>query len=95
MSKEENHNPRPVKDMAEHELQVGDTVCFTLSMRKDQKPLVRARIKDFVYAKKPDYQGQYQDRIVPEYIECPMVKWGRNEDKLPERVRPNRVVKCY
>lgn len=81
--------------MVGHELKAGDTICFTLSMRIDQKPIVRATIKDFVFGKNQNYDGEYTDWIVPEYIESSDVEWGRHECKLPKKISPHRVVKCY
>ena len=69
------------------ELHEGDTVCFTLSMRIDQKPIVKATIAGFLYGK--------TNWIVPEYIEDSDVEWGRKEGKLPAKVASHRVVKCY
>lgn len=84
MNEEQNTT---VKDKADHELKVGDTVCFTISMRIDSKPIVRATIKEIQRGK--------QDWLVVEYIDSHDVDWGRRENKLPARVKPSRVVKCY
>ena len=86
---------RTITDMVGHELNVGDTICFTISMRIDQKPIVRATVKEFVFGKNQNGYGEYTDWIVPEYIESPDVKWGERECKLPKKVSPARVVKCY
>ena len=73
------------------ELCVGDTICFTLSMRIDQKPIVRATITGFLYRKTPDGI----DYIQMEYIESSDVRWARLEKKLIKKVSSERVVKCY
>lgn len=76
-------------------LHIGDTICFTLSMRIDQKPIVKAKIADICYGKKPDCDGVFWDWIVPEYIESSDVSWATREKKLLKKVTPSRVVKCY
>lgn len=67
-----------------NELCVGDTICFTLSMRIDSKPIVRATIT-----------GIQNDWLIIDYIESPDVAWGRKEKKLHKKVSAHRVVKCY
>ena len=87
---------RVIKDMFGHELKKGDSICFTLSMRKDQKPIVKARIGDFAYGKTCDNLGRYMDYIVIDcYVETPTIEWARREHKLIQKVSPDRVVKCY
>lgn len=86
---------RKVCDAFGLELNVGDTVCFTLSMRIDQKPLVKAVIREFIYGKKPNEWGDYTDWLGIDYIENPAVDWARREKKLPNKVSPDRVIKCY
>ena len=73
------------------ELHKGDNICFTLSMRKDQKPMVKAKVIDFAYGKSEDAM----DFILVEYIESQDVAWGRLEKKLPQKVSSHRVIKCY
>ena len=86
---------RKVTDMAGNELAVGDTICFTISMRIDQKPLVRAKVVEVICGSKPDFSGHYNDWVVVDYIESPAVAWGRTEKKLPKKIVAYRVVKCY
>lgn len=86
---------RKITDMFGTELQVGDTVCFTLSMRIDQKPLVKAVIREFIYGKKPNDYGCYTDWLGIDYIETSVVEWARDEGKLIKKVSPDRVIKCY
>ena len=77
-----------VVDMAGHELSVGDTICFTINMRKDDKPMVRATITEIVRSKEVDWAKV-------EYIDSHSVRWGRTENKLPSKVVTYRVCKCY
>lgn len=87
---------RVITDMFGKELKEGDSICFTLNMRKDQKPIVKARIANFIYGKTCDELGRYTDWIVIDcYVEIPAVNWARNEGKLIQKVSPDRVVKCY
>ena len=76
-----------IKDKFGLVLHEGDTVCFTISMRIDEKPIVKAVIAGFVLGKKA--------WIVPEYIESDDVDWACEEGKLPKKVAADRVVKCY
>lgn len=76
-------------------LNVGDTICFTLHIRKDQKPIVKAKITEICYGKKPDSYGVYWDWVVPEYVDSRDVSWAKSEKKLPKKISPCRVVKCY
>lgn len=78
--------------MAGNELAVGDTICFTINMRKDQKPLVRAKVIELVCGKTQDGNN---DWAVVDYIDSPAVEWGRHEKKLPKKIVAYRVVKCY
>lgn len=71
------------------EVKVGDRVCFSLSMRKDQKPIVRATVTDILR-----YNDDY-DWIVVEYLDSSDVDWARRENKLPGKVINYRTVKCY
>lgn len=85
-----------IVDMFGNELKVGDTICFTLSMRKDQKPIVCATIADF----KPDNTefGLANNNawiILGEYRNNPTYSWAKNEGKLIAKVSSHRVVKCY
>ena len=84
------------------ELKCGDNICFTLSMRIDTKPLVKATITGFIYGKKPDNLGRYTDWIQVEYVDAPhapdvqgTVEWAQREGKLVKKVIPYRVIKCY
>lgn len=86
---------RKIKDMFGLELSQGDTVCFTLSMRRDDKPMVKAVIKDIIVGQKENCCGEYTDWLVPEFVESDTVEWARLEGKLVSKVRPNRVIKCY
>ena len=86
---------RPIYDAFGLPINIGDTICFTLSMRKDQKPIVKAKVADICYGKKADEQGIYWDWIIPEYIDSHDVDWARMEKKLVGKVAPSRVVKCY
>ena len=76
-----------IKDKFGLVLQEGDNVCFTISMRIDEKPIVKATIASFISGKKA--------WIVPEYVESDDVDWAREEGKLPKKVAADRVVKCY
>ena len=76
------------KDKFGTPLNIGDNICFTLNMRKDTKPMVKAKNTDI----KPFGEG-YQCSC--EYIESDDVAWARLEKKLPARVSADRVVKCY
>ena len=87
---------RPIKDMFGHELKEGDSICFTLSMRRDEKPIVKARVAALVYGKNCDDCGRYNDWIVIDcYVETSTVEWARREGKLIQKVSPDRVVKCH
>lgn len=86
---------RIITDQYGLELKVGDNVCFTLSMRKDQKPIIKARITEIKVAQKPSSDGVYNDWLVIEPIESRVVEWARIEHKLISKVTPTRVVKCY
>ena len=90
-----NMENRKIKDMFGLELAVGDTVCFTLSMRKDDKPMVKAVIKDIIAGQKENCYGEYTEWLVPEFVESNTVEWARLEGKLISKVKPNRVIKCY
>ena len=76
------------KDKFGTEICVGDTICFTLNMRKDQKPIVRATIKEIV-------PFGYDLMAVCDYLNSSDVEWARKENKLPSKVSTHRVVKCY
>ena len=39
---------RKIKDMFGNGLKKGDSICFTLSMRIDEKPIVKAKIGGFI-----------------------------------------------
>jgi len=71
------------------EVKIGDRVCFSLSMRKDQKPIVRATVTDILH-----YNDDY-DWIVVEYLDSSDIDWARREKKLPGKVINYRTVKCY
>lgn len=86
---------RVITDKFGTELNVGDNVCFTLNMRKDTKPIVKARICEIIIGKKANPDGVYTDWIVVDYYDCLEVRWGALEKKLPKKVFPERVVKCY
>lgn len=86
---------RKIKDMFGLELSQGDTVCFTLSMRRDDKPMVKAVIKEIIAGQKANCSGEYTDWLVPEFVENSTVEWARLEGKLVSKVKPNRVIKCY
>lgn len=102
MTKETNNTePRVVTDMFGTELKKGDKVCFSLNLRKDNKPLVKAVIGDFVYSKTPNGCGIYSDWIaIDHYENMPeertyILELARREDKLVEKVMASRVIKCY
>ena len=78
-----------VTDMFGNELKVGDTVCFTISMRIDQKPIVAATVGSF------NCTGQRVWIILGEYRKSPDVEWATKENKLIKKVLSSRVVKCY
>lgn len=80
---------RVVTDMYGNELKVGDNVCFTISMRKDDKPIVKAKVGGFICGKTTDWI------VIDEYVESSSVEWGRLENKLIKKVSTSRVVKCY
>lgn len=86
---------RRITDHFGNELNIGDTICFTLTMRINQQPIVRATIKDICFAKKAGEDGTFADYIIPEYIESHAVSWARREKKLIGKVIAHRVVKCY
>jgi len=87
---------RVITDMFGNELKVGDNICFTLSMRVDQKPIVKAKIGGFIYGKTCDNFGRYTNWIAIDcYVETSTVEWAREEGKLIQKVSPTRVVKCY
>lgn len=87
---------RNIKDMFGNELKKGDNICFTFSMRKDEKPIVKAKIGGFIYGKVCNDSGQYTDWIIIDhYIETGTVEQARREKKLVQKVSPGRVVKCY
>lgn len=78
------------------ELKKGNSICFTLSMRIDEKPIVKAKIGGFIYGKVCNDAGQYTDWIIiVRYIETGTVEQARRENKLIQKVSPGRVVKCY
>jgi hypothetical protein len=89
-----------VTDKFGTELKVGDTVCFTLSMRKDIKPIVRAKVTG-VLADNPVKRAMglngspIQNYVSVEYIDSQDVEWARSENKLIQKVISSRVVKCY
>lgn len=102
MAKEtKNTEPRIVTDMFGTELKRGDKVCFTLNMRKDNKPLVKAVVGDFVYCKTPDLRGVYGDWIAIDHYErmpeerAYILECAVKENKLVEKVMASRVIKCY
>jgi hypothetical protein len=86
---------RKVVDKFGLELNAGDNVCFTLSMRKDSKPIVKAKVCEVKAGTKPNYDGVFTDWVVVEYYDSPEAEWGKREGKLPKKVTPDRVVKCY
>ena len=86
---------RKIFDSFGFELNKGDYVCFVNSINLDDKPIVKAKIYDFEYAKRVNYDGTFSDWIVPEYVENADVERGRRHNKLPKKVLANRVVKCY
>jgi hypothetical protein len=86
---------RIITDKFGTELRVGDTVCFTISMRVDNKPLVRATISEIRYGKNQNLYGEYTDWLLCDFTDCPEVQWAKREDKLPGKISPKRVVKCY
>ena len=81
-----------VKDKFGNELKIGDNVCFTISMRKDQKPIVRAKIAGFIYG---NNDGCNDYAVLGDYTEEHDSKWAANEKKLISKVVTHRVVKCY
>ena len=86
---------RKIYDLFGLELNVGDTVCFTLSMRKDEKPIVKGKISEICYGKNPNEWGSYYDFIVIDYVQTDITEWAKREKKLPGKVLSTRVVKCY
>lgn len=72
-------------DLFGTELNIGDYICFTIKMRINQYPIVKAKIgsfeKDFI--------------IIDRYVDSSDVKWAEEENKLIKKVKINRVVKCY
>ena len=78
------------------EINIGDNVCFTLSMRKDQKPIVKGKITNFIFCEPNDLYGS--NRVVyveVEYVDSPIVEQAKREKKLISKVVSYRVVKCY
>ena len=74
-------------------LKVGDYVCFTVSMRRDQKPIVRARIGEITpctFDKIPTAWLTFD-----ELTESPEMQWALRENRLPSKILCKRVVKCY
>ena len=86
---------RKIYDLFGLELNVGDKVCFTLSMRKDEKPLVKGKITEIKYGKTPNDWCGYNDYIVVDYVQTATTEWAEREKKLPGKVLSTRVVKCY
>jgi hypothetical protein len=79
-----------VRDKFGDEIKEGDTVCFTLPMRIDQKPIVKATVAGFIYAKPGGKRDSFI--VLGDYIDCPDVEWARREDKLIKKVLSDRVV---
>lgn len=79
-----------LKDMYGIEINVGDNVCFTLSMRKDTKPIVKAKVTGLIHGKTAG-----SNYLQIEYVESHTVAWARLENKLLKKVSCDRVVKCY
>lgn len=77
-----------LKDKFGIEVNVDDTICFTLNLRKDYKPIVKAVISGVL-----PYGNSFM--VVCEYIENEDVARARKENKLPQMVSVERVVKCY
>lgn len=79
---------RPVKQGADKygdPVRPGDSVCFTLDMRRDRKPIVKANVSDIL-------DGKW---IVPEYNHSDTdVQWAEREGRLVRRVLASRTVKC-
>lgn len=86
---------RTITDMFGNELHIGDTICFTLNMRIDNKPIVRATISDICYGKNADSRGMFCDWLIVDYTDSPIIAWAKKESKLITKVSPARVVKCY
>lgn len=77
-----------MKDKFGIEVNVDDTICFTLNLRKDYKPIVKAVISEVL-----PYGDSFM--VVCDYIENGDVAQARREKKLPQMVSVERVVKCY
>lgn len=86
---------RTITDKFGTELRVGDNICFTVSMRIDEKPIVKAKISEIRFGKNQNCNGEYSDWLLFEAIDSPDADWAKREGKLPGKVSPKRVVKCY
>lgn len=84
-----NAMPKTGTDMYGEELKKGDSICFTISLRKDQKPLVKAVIAGF------DKDARNDWVIIGTYVDSPSVRQAESEKKLPAKVSSGRVIKCY
>lgn len=82
-------HPKTGTDMYGEELKKGDNICFTISLRKDQKPLVKAVIAGFGKDARNDWV------IIGSYVDSPSVRQAESEKKLPAKVSSGRVIKCY
>lgn len=84
-----NAMPKTGTDMYGEKLKKGDSICFTISLRKDQKPLVKAVIAGF------DKDARNNWVIIGSYMDSPSVRQAESEKKLPAKISSRRVVKCY
>ena len=92
---------KPIYDKFGNELQCGDNICFSVSMRKDQKPIVRVKIAGFITDKSGDdwvLLGDpipVADDLSPRNSGNADYDWACHEGKMPKKVIAYRVIKCY
>ena len=86
---------RTIYDSFSLPLNVGDFVCFTLRMKDEQRPIVKAKIIEIHRGENRNTYGEYTDWIVPEYVDSSDVQWAESEQRLPKKISPRRLVKCY
>ena len=92
---------KPVLDKFGNELECGDSICFSVSMRIDQKPIIRVKVAGFVTDKSGDDWVLLGDPV-PVAADLPPQNrgnadydWACYEKKLPKKVIAHRVIKCY
>lgn len=76
------------KDKFGTDVTIGDNICFVINLRKDTKPIVKAKVSDII-----PFGSNYM--AVCDYCECADTEWAKRENKLPEKIIISRAVKCY